>query len=301
MVAGGSVTMKILAVATAFVFVAGGSAFAQQCLIGDHHWTYSGNTGPSCWAGLLQPEYRECSGSRQSRIQLPRISSMVNLPSKMPHGSAGPSDGSRRIDVPLVVWNNGHTVQVNVGPSTANANVFHEQRQTWDPWTQEAFQSDYRVVFTAQQLHFHSPVEHKLEGLTSDLEMHLVYTDARGRKLVRALFFVAAGSSENPLIKKLLANAAAIQSRTDQPLAVTGATVQYDDIFAGDFASRQLLNPLVYFGSLTTPPCSEDVVWLIHPEPISATADQIQRLKSFLPAEGNARPFQPPNGRKLYR
>jgi carbonic anhydrase len=52
-----------------------------------------------------------------------------------------------------------------------------------------------------------------------------------------------------------------------------------------------------YSGSLTTPPCSEDVSWFVLQEPIEASAEQIAAFRELIHA--NNRPTQPLNGRKI--
>ncbi len=52
-----------------------------------------------------------------------------------------------------------------------------------------------------------------------------------------------------------------------------------------------------YTGSMTTPPCKEEVKWVILNEPIEASIEQIVRITSFY--RDNARPIQPLNGRKI--
>ncbi|MBK6427845.1 MAG: carbonic anhydrase family protein [Blastocatellia bacterium] len=52
-----------------------------------------------------------------------------------------------------------------------------------------------------------------------------------------------------------------------------------------------------YEGSLTTPPCSEGVKWIVLKEPVQMSEAQIKGFRSIL--WKNNRPVQPLNGRRL--
>jgi carbonic anhydrase len=52
-----------------------------------------------------------------------------------------------------------------------------------------------------------------------------------------------------------------------------------------------------YSGSFTTPPCTEDVLWIVLRSPVELSPAQIQKFRAIL--DGNNRPVQPLNGRKV--
>ena len=52
-----------------------------------------------------------------------------------------------------------------------------------------------------------------------------------------------------------------------------------------------------YEGSLTTPPCSEGVKWLVMTTPIEMSPEQVAQFRAIL--HGNNRPVQPLNGRTV--
>jgi carbonic anhydrase len=54
---------------------------------------------------------------------------------------------------------------------------------------------------------------------------------------------------------------------------------------------------LIYSGSLTTPPCSESVNWVVLEQPIEMSRDQIRAFQKLF--RDNHRPIQPVNGRKV--
>lgn len=67
-----------------------------------------------------------------------------------------------------------------------------------------------------------------------------------------------------------------------------------------DIFEMDSVNLYTYQGSLTTPPCAEDVIWIVMKEVSSASAEQIELLQRLMP-KNNYRETQPINGRKAYR
>lgn len=67
-----------------------------------------------------------------------------------------------------------------------------------------------------------------------------------------------------------------------------------------DIFEMDSVNLYTYQGSLTTPPCTEDVIWIVMKEVSSASAEQIELLQRLMP-KNNYRETQPINGRKAYR
>ncbi|XP_012288830.1 carbonic anhydrase 1 [Orussus abietinus] len=63
-------------------------------------------------------------------------------------------------------------------------------------------------------------------------------------------------------------------------------------------------NYYTYFGSLTQPPCNEIVTWIIHPEPIAISGNQMAEFRKVHSIEGplllNSRPVQKLNDREIY-
>jgi carbonic anhydrase len=115
------------------------------------------------------------------------------------------------------------------------------------------------------------------------MEMHLVNKDANGKLTVVGLFINARAKNETlaPLWDKLPAPDAAPQD----------AEVDLTALLPKDRSA------LVYSGSLTTPPCSEDVNWIVLENPIEMSPQQIEAFRKLL--HENNRPIQPTNGRRL--
>ena len=130
--------------------------------------------------------------------------------------------------------------------------------------------------------HFHTPSEHTLGGKSFPLELHLVHRDAAGKLAVVGIFFTPGkankGIVELPSIKDyghIVMKPAALVPRG-------GKQIRYD-------------------GSLTTPPCSQDLTWTVMSQPVEMSLAQIQAIQSAVEGcwgtANNARPMQSLNGR----
>lgn len=159
------------------------------------------------------------------------------------------------------VANLGHTVKVSVDPGSS-------------------LEFDGREYDLAQ-FHFHTPSEHLIDGMTYPMEMHIVHT-LRGEPetyLVVGVLFKE--GRKNPLLKTLLA---AVPGNV-------GATVDIEDVRldAGILFSESE-HYYHYEGSLTTPPYTESVTWLVLRNVHTASPEQIETINRF---EGdNARHIQ---------
>jgi carbonic anhydrase len=126
---------------------------------------------------------------------------------------------------------------------------------------------DYRLL----QFHYHHPSEHTIGGRVAPLEVHLVHADAHGKLAVVGVRFVE-GSRPNPALARMLQEIG--RSSLIDPETLLPAKRGY----------------FTYAGSLTTPPCSEGVRWVVLKEPMTATREQIEALRGEV--EPNARPLQ---------
>lgn len=162
------------------------------------------------------------------------------------------------------VLNKGHTLQV--APVDASAL----------PITAD----EYALV----QMHFHSPSEERIQGRTYPLGAHFVTRNASGALAVVALQFVE--GAHNPALESVLA---------DMPKKAGGETrAPVQSIIALLPDNRR---HYAYMGSLTTPPCSEGVLWQVLSQPVELSRAQLQALQKIFPM--NARPVQPLNGRRV--
>ena len=220
-------------------------------------WSYQGSTGPAHW-GELKPEYAlAATGRRQSPIDVETA-------------SAVPADTDAiRFDyepTTLEVLNNGHTVEDDYHAGGKITVGGHE----------------YRLA----QFHFHSPSEHTVDGEHFPMEMHLVHKDADGKLAVVAVMI--AEGQENPQFMRFGRHVPREPGRAEK---VDGMFVDATDLLPADLSNFR------YSGSLTTPPCSEDVRWFVMRQPITASRRQIEEFRKVY--YGNNRPTQPLNGRTI--
>jgi carbonic anhydrase len=162
------------------------------------------------------------------------------------------------------IANNGHTVQATF----ENAGTL--------AWGDQQF----RLL----QLHYHRPSEHTINGKPADLEVHLVNRSANGDLVVVGVLFdqgVAADSMVAALIRGGLQHGSMpIESVIDPRLVVPDVRSYF-----------------TYEGSLTTPPCSEPVRWIVLRDRRVISPEQLHALERML--EPNARPVMPLGDRRV--
>ncbi|ORC89761.1 putative carbonic anhydrase-like protein [Trypanosoma theileri] len=162
-------------------------------------------------------------------------------------------------------------------------------------------------LYRFMALHFHSPVEHEFPRGKPDAELHLVFahTSSTGKlaRLVIAVQLVASNKVNTTSVRAL--RHILVEGSLPPKHALTTCTLTEDIAIDGFLPRRR--NYLVYNGSLTTPPCEENVRFVVMtvPQIISKLALErlIQAFNRARPGEhmGNRRPVQPLNGRTIYR
>ncbi len=166
---------------------------------------------------------------------------------------------------PFSLENNGHTVQLT------------------DP-TGENSISLQGEEYTLQQLHFHIPSENTLNGNHFEMEGHLVHQNEAGELAVLALL-IEEGEG-NSVLAEAFSSIPSENNKEDLNIKL-GSLLPQD------------LSTFRYSGSLTTPPCSEGVSWVVLEEPIELSEQQIGAFSESFP-HGNARDPQPLNKREVY-
>lgn len=139
-------------------------------------------------------------------------------------------------------------------------------------------------TYTLKEFHFHEPSEHQLNGRTYPMEAHLVHRDETGHLVVLAVLMDLGNES---------ASLSAVWDRipSEKQDVVRDLLIDPQDLLPKD------LHHYAYDGSLTTPPCTEGVHWIVLKEPISITSAHIERFVSLI--GHNARPVQSLNEREI--
>jgi len=237
----------------------------------DVHWSYmDGPGGPENWGDLSKANLACSKGKTQSPIN-------INI------------DNAVKVDLPalefayrqspLSIVDNGHTIMVNYGEGS---NLMVDGRQ-------------FRLV----QFHFHKPSEEAINGERMDMVVHLVHQHHDGGLAVVGVLMTtkrpaAARKSwwgddskpqDNPLIQTLWNNVPLVKERVESP----GVMINVNQLLPEEKTY------FTYMGSLTTPPCSENVLWFVMKNPILVSEEQVQNFGRIYPM--NARPLQPKGDR----
>lgn len=218
------------------------------------HWTYGGTANPTEW-GELSPDFAQCElGQDQSPINIQ--DAMAGTPAAITFNYA---------PVPLMITNNGHTIQVNYAEGST-VTIDGE-------------------VYTLAQFHFHTPSEHQINGKAAAMELHLVHRNAEGKLAVVGVM-IEAGTT-NPSLDKIWQHIPTVGTSEE----VKGLTINAADFLPDDISYYS------YSGSLTTPPCSEGVSWTVLTTPIQFSEQQIEAFETLYPV--NARPIQATHDRRI--
>ncbi len=169
--------------------------------------------------------------------------------------------------IPLIIENNGHTIQI-----------------TTDKAGELKIGDD---AYQLLQFHFHTPSEEAINSKRTDMVIHLVHKNAQGELAVVAVL-LECGEMANPLIETLW-----------NVMPKTPGKPQH---YEGEIDINQLVpkekNYYAFDGSLTTPPCTEGVKWIVLKQTVSISAEQLAQYKSVY--YENIRPLQPLNGREVF-
>jgi carbonic anhydrase len=228
-------------------------------------WHYEGDEGPEHW-GELSPRFALCQeGQRQSPINIvvPGRGGEVPLVTlQFPPASLRIAHHEHVADG----INNGHTIQINYDDG--------------DTLTLG------RASFDLAQYHFHSPSEHTISGRRYPMEMHMVHRSAAGTLAVVGVLI--AQGRHNPAFEPVWNN---LPREKGVETHYEHVTVDVDALLPSSHASYR------YQGSLTTPPCTEGVEWVVLSTPIELDRQQIDTFQAII--HDNSRPVQALNGRMV--
>lgn len=233
--------------------------------------------GPANW-GNLDSTFEKClTGTSQSPVD---ISGTVK--------GGGPALQFRYPDNELVVENTGHVIEVPIPDDNGNTLKIGNS------------------VYTLQQYHFHAPSEHTLNGQHYDLEVHLVHANAAGQLAVVGVF-MNVGGHPNELVDDVFENAPDVAGEeTDTHIESNAKELLPGFLPDHNEGTFVVTRYFAYSGSLTTPPCSEGVRWIVAKDPVNvsgSSVEEMHHLVSLFPNYGgydnNNRPVQPLNGREI--
>jgi carbonic anhydrase len=165
---------------------------------------------------------------------------------------------------PLHIIDNGHTITINYAPGS--------------------FIQVGGKQYELKQFHFHRPSEEKINGQTFAMVVHLVHADSDGNLAVVAVLLNQ--GSDNPLIHELWNN---LPKEKEKEEALERVQIDATQLLP---ANRGYYT---FSGSLTTPPCSENVTWFVLEQQENISSGEIAKLSTLYP--NNARPTQPLNDR----
>ena len=193
-----------------------------------------------------------------------RNQSPVNIENTM-RASLKPLRGIQKFPAKDIV-NNGHTVQVNF--KEGNMLVLDS------------------APYQMKQVHFHAPSENTINNKSYPLEAHFVHADAKGNLTVIGVMFKE--GEANPGLEKLWSQ---LPGKEGEPIMLKNRVIPSELIPENRAYYR-------FSGSLTTPPCSEGVRWLLMKTPMTASKAQIEAFERAVKHHNN-RPVQALNGRVI--
>jgi carbonic anhydrase len=163
------------------------------------------------------------------------------------------------------IINNGHTIQVNYAAGS--------------------YIEVDGVRYDLVQFHFHAPSEHLVNGKRYDAELHLVHKNGNGELAVIGVLIEK--GADNAAFATVWSALPAKEGPEHTLSAQTDATAMLPAV----------QTTYRYSGSLTTPPCTEGVKWIVMTAPVQMSAAQLAAFTKII--DGNDRPVQPLGARTL--
>ncbi|XP_072316350.1 carbonic anhydrase 14 isoform X2 [Eucyclogobius newberryi] len=262
---------------------------------GEIRWTYTGLAGQSEWG----EHFPDCGGSSQSPVDV--VTSLTKYdPTLTPVTPLGYSQHNHQ---PFTLLNSGHTVMVTLPEWMGLGGL---------PW-----------LFSAVQLHLHwgsggpshGGSEHAIDGASSEAEVHIVHYNSELFPNISAAMrqknglavlgiLVEAGDETNPGFNNIIRYLSRIR-HAEQKVLIPGFDVS-------SLLPQDLERYYRYNGSLTTPPCYQDVLWTVFHEKVKISKAQLFKLETILYSskseemdrmllQNNFRFTQPLNHRVIYK
>jgi carbonic anhydrase len=161
---------------------------------------------------------------------------------------------------PLHIIDNGHTIMINYAPGSVML-VGGKK-------------------YVLQQFHFHRPSEERVNGKSFAMTVHLVHADQEGHLAVVAILLQQ--GADNALVHELwqeLPTEKGKETRKDNIQIDVSQILPFDHGY------------YTFSGSLTTPPCSENIRWFVLEHPATVSREEVKKFAGLY--RNNARPTQP--------
>ncbi len=226
----------------------------------DHkHWSYQGETSPEHWIEIEKNS--DCDGKRQSPINIIDINTI----------SVDSAETLKILYTPETILNkvenNGHSIQFNFNSGDSisyNNEIYH-----------------------LKQIHFHESSEHIVNGVKYPAEIHLVHqSDSKKLTVLGILCMEGHESQLFEFFESFLPIEGGQFKKIDKAIDLLNLFPEDKSFYS-------------YRGSLTTPPCTENVSWIVFKQPIIISLEEVLKLKDNMPIN-NYRNEQPINDRKVY-
>jgi carbonic anhydrase len=218
-------------------------------------WSYSGEAGPQAW-GKLKPEFATCAaGQRQAPIAIDDNTAL-----------SGPAE-------PLTL-----------DYKASNGSVVHTGRTLQVDVQGENFLTVRGTRYKLVRMDFHQPAEEIINGKSFAMGVHLLHRSEDGQQAMLAVLLEPGETS--PLIDQVWTY---VPLDVQDRVAFPPGGLNVASLMPQDQRYYQ------FFGSLTAPPCTEGVLWMVMRQPMTLNASQLRLFTQLFP--NNARPVQPVNDR----
>ena len=164
----------------------------------------------------------------------------------------------------LDIIDNGHTIMINYAPGSSI--------------------SIGGKKYALKQFHFHRPSEEKINGKSDAMTIHFVHADQEGRLAVVAVLLER--GKDNAMIHELWND---LPKEKEKEEVLNNIQIDAAALLPADRSYY------TFSGSLTTPPCSEDVTWFVLKHSVSVSDAEIEQFSKLY--RNDARPTQPLNDR----
>ncbi|MEN2751176.1 carbonic anhydrase family protein [Psychrobacter sp. FBL11] len=217
------------------------------------------------YEGSTGPEYwGDVEGA--SACKIGQQQSPIDIKEVTASSTAAPSIDYRQ-STNVRIHDNGHTI-VYTPTTEDNAIVLNDER------------------YVLKQFHYHTPSEHQFGGQNYPGEIHFVHANSEGNLAVVGIMLQIGQTND---VLRVLLNGTELTTQNDEEYTANGI----------DLSALAPVMPTFYHysGSLTTPPCSEEVQWYVSQKPLTLANDQFAIMSDLY--EGNNRPIQPQGSRKV--